>query len=54
MIAEEYRVEGKVAIVTGAGRGIGKDRFSPGWGWGRYDSDFPHSRTNRGNWTRNP
>lgn len=24
MIAEEYRVEGKVAIVTGAGRGIGK------------------------------
>jgi len=24
MITEEYRVEGKVAIVTGAGRGIGK------------------------------
>ncbi len=24
MIAEEYRVDGKVAIVTGAGRGIGK------------------------------
>ncbi len=24
MITEEYRVDGKVAIVTGAGRGIGK------------------------------
>ena len=24
MLIEEYRVDGKVAIVTGAGRGIGK------------------------------